>query len=172
MPVFFFDPLSQSAKVAPSLLVTPKKASNGSNGGTKFSRSTPLDYSPGTMASNSLTETTAKLHSDLRKEVQLSFSHLSHSTFSQQRALAELREQHDDLLGLLAQQEIELLVHQKFLLQGVGGKELCAKAKKETKKLAEEKYGSYVSYRSEDQDRDTDQDEDEEADGDDEGAVV
>jgi hypothetical protein len=64
--------LAQSAKAAASLLVTPKKSSNG--GGPKFARSSPLDYSTGTAAANSLTETTAKLHSDLRKEVRPSAS--------------------------------------------------------------------------------------------------
>lgn len=61
--------------------------------------------------------------------------------------MSELREQHDDLLGLLAQQEIELQVSQRHLYS-LGGKAMCVKAKQETKQIANEKYGSYISYRT------------------------
>ena len=61
--------------------------------------------------------------------------------------MSELREQHDDLLGLLAQQEIELQVSQRHLCS-LGGKAMCVKAKQETKQIANEKYGSYISYRT------------------------
>jgi hypothetical protein len=49
----------------------------------------------------------------------------------------------------LAQQEIELQVYQRYLYSH-GGKATCLQAKQETKEIANEKYGSYVSYRTDD----------------------
>jgi hypothetical protein len=52
-------------------------------------------------------------------------------------------------LGLLAQQEIELQVYQRYLYSH-GGKATCLEAKQETKAIAHEKYGAYVAYRTDD----------------------
>lgn len=65
----------------------------------------------------------------------------------QQKKLAELREQHDDLLELLAQQEIEIQVFSNRLLSAAGAI-ACADAGKEVERLANEKYGSYISFRT------------------------
>jgi hypothetical protein len=60
--------------------------------------------------------------------------------------LQELQEQHTDLLGLLAQQELELQVYMQELL-GLGGKSAVTMAQNHAQRMAIQKYGSYTNYR-------------------------
>ncbi|CAE7687577.1 unnamed protein product, partial [Symbiodinium microadriaticum] len=61
--------------------------------------------------------------------------------------LHNLQEQHTDLLGLLAQQEIELQVFRDALLS-CGGACACEGAEGESRRIVTERYGSYVAFRS------------------------
>ena len=67
----------------------------------------------------------------------------------QRRRLQELQEQHNDLLGLLAQQEVELGVF-KDKMKEVGGKDIYKLCMSEAKRLVERRYGSYVAFRGDD----------------------
>ncbi len=68
----------------------------------------------------------------------------------QRNKLHELQEQHSDLLGLLAQQEVELHVFKQRLY--VVATDQYDKAEKEARRIATERYGAYVSFRSTDSD--------------------
>lgn len=67
----------------------------------------------------------------------------------QRHRLQELQEQHNDLLGLLAQQEVELGVF-KDKIKEVGGKSIYKQCMSEAKRLVETRYGSYVAFRGDD----------------------
>ena len=58
-----------------------------------------------------------------------------------------MQEQHNDLLGLLAQQELELYVFKLSLEDNVGALEV-RKAEQKAQKEAIAKYGSYIDFRS------------------------
>jgi hypothetical protein len=64
-----------------------------------------------------------------------------------------LQEEHTDLLGLLAQQELELFVF-RLELGSKAGPNSVAKAESKVQKLAVKKYGTYTSYRTEEDDPD------------------
>ena len=63
--------------------------------------------------------------------------------------MQELQEQHNDLLGLLAQQEVELHVFRDKIKE-IGGRQTYAQCIQETKRLSEKKYGTYVTFRPDD----------------------
>ena len=58
----------------------------------------------------------------------------------------ELQEQHADLLGLLAQQEVELDVFRNVLEQLVGSDKVQM-AEEKSQLMAIKKYGSYTNFR-------------------------
>lgn len=62
-----------------------------------------------------------------------------------------LQEEHTDLLGLLAQQELELSVF-RIELNSKAGAGFVSRAENKVQKLAVKKYGTYTSYRSENDD--------------------
>ncbi len=59
----------------------------------------------------------------------------------------QLQEQHNDLLGLLAQQEVELLTF-KVSLEDIGGLAEVQKAEAKAQREALNKYGSYIDFRN------------------------
>jgi hypothetical protein len=67
-------------------------------------------------------------------------------SFLQRRKLLELQEEHSDLLGLLAQQEIELTVFRSSLHSHCGAQAVTA-AEAESERTAIQKYGTYTNFR-------------------------
>lgn len=67
--------------------------------------------------------------------------------YEQRQRLRSLQEQHTDLLGLLAQQEIELQVCRDKLLS-CAGPEACRSAEEECRRVVTERYGAYVAFRN------------------------
>jgi hypothetical protein len=65
---------------------------------------------------------------------------------SQRTRLHNLQEQHTDLLGLLAQQEVELQTYRHSLSE-IGGSQACTEADREASALVTDRYGSYVNFR-------------------------
>ncbi len=65
----------------------------------------------------------------------------------QRRRLHTLQEDHSDLLGLLAQQEVELLAFRKVLSTEAGAGAV-RNAEMKAEHAAIRKYGSYTNYRS------------------------
>jgi hypothetical protein len=65
----------------------------------------------------------------------------------ERRRLFVLQEQHSDLLGLLAQQEVELSVFKDVLEQEAGNKAVQL-AEEESKRVNIEKYGYYTDFRN------------------------
>ena len=66
---------------------------------------------------------------------------------TQRRRYLELQEQHADLLGLLAQQEVELSVFRGVLEQSSGGDEQVRRAEEKSQLMAIKKYGTYTNFR-------------------------
>jgi len=66
--------------------------------------------------------------------------------FFQRKRLYELQEQHADLLGLLAQQEVELSVFKSALGSKLGAEVMNA-VKQEAEKNVIEMYGTYTDFR-------------------------
>jgi chromosome segregation ATPase len=64
----------------------------------------------------------------------------------ERRRLHFLQEQHSDLLGLLAQQEVELSVF-KDVLEESGGNKAVTYAEEESRRVTIEKYGYYTDFR-------------------------
>lgn len=62
-----------------------------------------------------------------------------------------LQGQHSDLLGLLAQQEVELQIYCKTL-NDIGGPEACSQAESVARTAVTERYGTYVNFREADED--------------------
>ena len=62
-----------------------------------------------------------------------------------------MQEEHSDLLGLLAQQELELCVFRHELVTVVGQRGMSS-AEEKVLKIATKKYGAYTAYRSIDED--------------------
>ena len=62
-----------------------------------------------------------------------------------------LQEEQSDLLGLLAQQELELCVFRHELMS-IAGQTGIATAEDKVLKIATKKYGAYTAYRSVDED--------------------
>jgi hypothetical protein len=62
------------------------------------------------------------------------------------RRFAELQEQHSDLLGLLAQQEVELGVFRGTLLQSAGG-QAVQDAEDQAQLTSIKRYGAYTKFR-------------------------
>lgn len=58
-----------------------------------------------------------------------------------------LQEEHTDLLGLLAQQEVELSVF-RLTLEAEGGFVALQRAESQAQQVATEKYGSYTNFRA------------------------
>ena len=60
----------------------------------------------------------------------------------------QLNEEHTDLLGLLAQQELELAVFRKALIeQAPQGAAAARRADERARALVGSKYGAYIDYR-------------------------
>jgi hypothetical protein len=66
--------------------------------------------------------------------------------FFQRSRLHTLQAQHTDLLGLLAQQEIELQIYYRSL-SDIGGAAACNRAVRDASATVTERYGSYVNFR-------------------------
>jgi hypothetical protein len=64
----------------------------------------------------------------------------------QRSKLASLQEQHSDLLGLLAQQDVELSVFRDTIQNRLGVQELLS-VEEAAKKNAIDLYGSYTQFR-------------------------
>jgi hypothetical protein len=64
----------------------------------------------------------------------------------QRSKLASLQEQHSDLLGLLAQQDVELSVFRDTIQNRLGVQELLS-VEEAAKKNAIDLYGSYTHFR-------------------------
>lgn len=58
----------------------------------------------------------------------------------------ELQEEHSDLLGMLAQQEVELSIFKKKLLLSLGPDKI-ASVEEEAKSSVEQMYGTYTNFR-------------------------
>jgi hypothetical protein len=88
---------------------------------------------------------------------------LSHSLSSkkyksqQRRRLQQLQEQHNDLLSLLAQQDLELSVF-RSTLEGKLGPRAVTEAESQAERRCIERYGSYVNTREEVTDDDNSED--------------
>lgn len=65
----------------------------------------------------------------------------------QRNRLHCLQAQHSDLLGLLAQQEIEMQIYRQSL-SDVGGAEACRQAEDDASAAVTERYGTYVNFRN------------------------
>ena len=65
---------------------------------------------------------------------------------SQRKRLHALQEQHSDLLGLLAQQEVELSVFKAALGEKLGS-EVVETVEQEAEKSVIDMYGSYTNFR-------------------------
>jgi hypothetical protein len=59
----------------------------------------------------------------------------------------QLQEEHEDLLGLIAQQEVELNVFKNKMIVLMGEQQV-EKIEEEVKEIVEEQYGVYTNYRS------------------------
>lgn len=68
----------------------------------------------------------------------------------QRTRLHTLQGQHSDLLGLLAQQEIELQIFSQKLNE-IGGSGACNQAEKVVRDVVAERYGSYINFRDSDE---------------------
>jgi len=64
----------------------------------------------------------------------------------QRKKLFTLQEEHNDLLGLLAQQELELEIFRDSLEQ-YGGVEVVLSADDQVQQKALDKYGTYINFR-------------------------
>ena len=119
-PVKNFSPMQTPAKIKNESIVTPISGIEKRGRGVTAFISSPA----------------AKEMSRLHAEISL-----------ERRRLQVLQEQHSDLLGLLAQQEVELVVF-KDVLEQYSGNEAVSHAEDESKRITVEKYGFYVDYRS------------------------
>lgn len=77
------------------------------------------------------TKELSKLQSELRKE---------------RKRLHVLREQHEELLGLLAQQELEMKTFREKLFENCG-QEVVTQTEEEIRREAVDRYGSYIDFR-------------------------
>ena len=75
---------------------------------------------------------------------QREISRLTAEIAGERRRLQSLQENHNDLLSLLAQEELELGVFRE-ILESVGGEEKVLEAIQLAQRGAVEKYGSYVN---------------------------
>lgn len=66
--------------------------------------------------------------------------------FSQRKKLVVLQEEHADLLGLIAQQEVELSVF-KSKLATILGESTAAQIEMEARDSVEKQYGIYTNFR-------------------------
>jgi len=119
-PVKNFTPMQTPAKIKNESTVTPMSGIEKRGRGVTAFISSPA----------------AKEMSRLHAEISL-----------ERRRLQVLQEQHSDLLGLLAQQEVELVVF-KDVLEQYSGNEAVIHAEDESRRITVEKYGFYVDYRS------------------------
>jgi len=128
--------------------------SSSSNSNLKTpAKRTPGKLGPSTPPTNRLgaspaTREAARLYADIAQE---------------RRRLHALQEEHADLLGLLAQQEVELKVFRSSL-EALGGESSIDSANDEARRTAIELYGTYVSFRGAG-DVEEDDDEDDNGDG-------
>lgn len=82
----------------------------------------------------------------VKKEISKLHSEIAH----ERRRLSILQEQHSDLLGLLAQQEVELNVF-RTALEKTAGFNAVIQTEEEAQKVAIEKYGCYTNFRNYDE---------------------
>jgi hypothetical protein len=75
----------------------------------------------------------------------------------ERRRLSALQEEHADLLGLLAQQEVELKVF-RDALESEAGVDAIEAANEQAQRIAIDLYGTYVSFRGNDVLEDEDED--------------
>lgn len=64
----------------------------------------------------------------------------------QRKKLDELQEEHSDLLGMLAQQEVELSIFKRKLLLSLGPDKITD-VEEEAKSSVERMYGTYTNFR-------------------------
>lgn len=69
----------------------------------------------------------------------------------QRKRLHSLRDQHEELLGLLAQQELEMKSFRDKLYDYCG-KQIVIDTEEEIKREAVERYGSYIDFRHHEED--------------------
>ena len=67
----------------------------------------------------------------------------------QRKRLSSLREQHEELLGLLAQQELELKIFRTQLLEQCGSSTV-SRTDQQVRREAVIRYGAYIDYRQDD----------------------
>jgi hypothetical protein len=71
---------------------------------------------------------------------------------TQQKKLLSVQEEHAELLGLLAQQEMELMIFRK-ILEAANGVKMLKSADKKVKEAVVRRYGAYINYRGNDDGR-------------------
>jgi chromosome segregation ATPase len=82
-----------------------------------------------------------------------SLSQLQGEIAKERRKLHSLQQEHADLLGLLAQQELEVSILRK-VLEGEAGPQTLQQADEKVKQEAMRKYGAYTDYRGDGDDGD------------------